>query len=128
MVIDSSALGAIILEEPDASMYASAILNDAVRLISSATLVEISLVLIRRREPNATAALDALISRLRVVVVAVDRDQAMLAREAFRRYGKGIHPAGLNFGDCFSYALAKQTRETLLFKGNDFAQTDIPRA
>ncbi|MGA2438679.1 MAG: type II toxin-antitoxin system VapC family toxin [Acidobacteriaceae bacterium] len=125
MVIDSSALLAIFLEEPDASIYASAILNDRIRLISAATLAEASIVAIRRRQPDPIAALDILTTRLRLVVIPVDHEQALLARDGFRRFGKGRHPAGLNFGDCFSYALAKQRGEPLLFKGNDFSQTDV---
>ncbi|MGA2897513.1 MAG: type II toxin-antitoxin system VapC family toxin [Acidobacteriaceae bacterium] len=125
MVIDSSALLAIFLEEPDASIYASAILNDRIRLVSAATLAEASIVAIRRRQPDPIAALDILTTRLRLVVIPVDHEQALLARDGFRRFGKGRHPAGLNFGDCFSYALAKQRGEPLLFKGNDFSQTDV---
>ena len=125
MVIDSSALLAIFLEEPDASIYASAILNDRRRLISAATLAETSIVAIRRRQPDPIVALDILMTWLRLVVIPVDHEQALLARDGFRRFGKGRHPAGLNFGDCFSYALAKQRGELLLFKGNDFSQTDV---
>ena len=125
MVIDSSALMAIFLNEPDASIYASAIVNDLRRLISAATLAEVSIVAIRRRRPDPIAALDILPTRLRLVVIPVDHEQALLARDGFRRFGKGRHPAGLNFGDCFSYALAKQRGEPLLFKGNDFSQTDV---
>ena len=125
MVIDSSALMAIFLNEPDASIYASAILNDRMRLISAATLAESSIVAIRRRRPDPIAALDILTTRLRLVVIPVDHEQALLARDGFRRFGKGRHRAGLNFGDCFSYALAKQRGEPLLFKGNDFSQTDV---
>ena len=125
MVIDSSALMAIFLNEPDASIYASAIVNDLRRLISAATLAEASIVAIRRRRPDPIAALDILTTRLRLVVIPVDHEQALLARDGFRRFGKGRHPAGLNFGDCFSYALAKQRGEPLLFKGNDFSQTDV---
>jgi len=125
MVIDSSALMAIFLVEADASIYASAILNDWIRLISAATLAEASIVAIRRRQPDPIAALDILTTRLRLVVIPVDHEQALLARDGFRRFGKGRHPAGLNFGDCFSYALAKQRGEPLLFKGNDFSQTDV---
>ncbi len=125
MVIDSSALLAIFLEEPNASIYASAILNDRIRLISAATLAEASIVAIRRRQPDPIAALDILTTRLRLVVIPVDHEQALLARDGFRRFGKGRHPAGLNFGDCFSYALAKQRGEPLLFKGDDFSQTDV---
>ncbi len=125
MVIDSSALLAIFLEEPDASIYASAIVNDRRRLISAATLAETSIVAIRRRQPDPIVALDTLTTRLRLVVIPVDHEQALLARDGFRRFGKGRHTAGLNFGDCFSYALAKQRGEPLLFKGNDFSQTDV---
>jgi ribonuclease VapC len=125
MVIDSSALLAIFLDEPDASIYASAIVNDRRRLISAATLAETSIVAIRRRKPDPIAALDILTTRLRLVVIPVDHEQALLARDGFRRFGKGRHRAGLNFGDCFSYALAKQRGEPLLFKGNDFSQTDV---
>jgi ribonuclease VapC len=125
MVIDSSALMAIFLGEPDASIYASAILNDRVRLISAATLAEASIVAIRRRRPDPIAAIDTLTTRLRLVVLPVDHEQALLARDGFRRFGRGRHPAALNFGDCFSYALAKQRGEPLLFKGNDFSQTDV---
>src|SRR3978361_1899060 len=107
MVIDSSALAAILLEEPDESLYFSAIANSPVRLISAATLLEISLVLIQRRGNSGTAALDTLIKRMKIRVVDVDEAQALLAREAYRRYGKGRDKAGLNFGDCFSYALAR---------------------
>ena len=79
----------------------------------------------RLRTPDPVAAFDNLIDKLGIEVVTVDREQALLAREAFRRFGKGRHKAGLNFGDCFAYALAKQTNEPLLYKGNDFSQTDI---
>jgi ribonuclease VapC len=129
MVIDSSALGAILLEESDASVYVAAIANDVHRLVSVATLLEISIVLMRRREHNAgVTALDTLIAQMRITAVPVDHEQLLLAREAFRRYGNGRHKAGLTFGDCFSYALAKQRREPLLYKGNDFIQTDIVSA
>ena len=125
MVIDSSALLAIFLVEPDASIYASAIVNDRRRLISAATLAEASIVAMMRRKPDPIAAFDVLTTRLRLEVVAVDHEQALLARDGFRRFGKGRHPASLNFGDCFSYALAKQRGEPLLFKGDDFNRTDV---
>jgi ribonuclease VapC len=125
MVIDSSALLAIIFEEPDASIYASAILSSPTRIFSAASLVETSMVSLRLRVPDPLAVLDGLILRLEIVVIPVDREQALLAREAFRRFGKGRHKAGLNFGDCFSYALAKQTGEPLLYKGGDFSHTDV---
>jgi len=128
MVIDSSALAAILFEEHDASAYFYAIANAKPRLLSAATLLEISLVVIRRRTPGGAAAVDTLLSKLRVEIVSVDAAQALLAREAYQRYGKGINKAGLNFGDCFSYALAKQIGEPLLFKGDDFTETDLLRA
>jgi ribonuclease VapC len=128
MVIDSSAIAAIVLEESDASIYISAITNDSTRLISSATLVEVSIVLMRRRKADAITALDTLMMLLSIVVIPVSHDHALLAREAFRRFGKGRDRAGLNFGDCFSYALAKHTGEPLLYKGNDFTHTDIAAA
>ena len=128
MVIDSSALMAILLEEPDASVYASAIMNDSTRLVSAATLVEASIVMLSRRQGDALAALDLLTTRLRLLVIPIDHEQSLLARDGFRRFGKGRHSAGLNFGDCFSYALSKQTGEALLFKGNDFSETDVLRA
>ena len=99
--------------------------NSAICLLSAASLVETSIVAMRLRTPDPVTAFDDLIDKLGIEVVSVDREQALLAREAFRRFGKGRHKAGLNFGDCFAYALAKQTNEPLLYKGNDFSQTDI---
>jgi ribonuclease VapC len=125
MVVDTSALMAIFLEEPDASAYISAMASDTKRMISAATLVEASIVAMMRRRPDPIAALDILMTRLRIEVVPVDGEQARLARDGFRRFGKGRASAGLNFGDCFSYALAKQLGEPLLFKGNDFGKTDV---
>jgi ribonuclease VapC len=128
MVIDSSALLSIVLAEPDASIYASAILNSNGRMLSAVSLVEASMVAMRYRTPDPLALLDNLIERFEIIIVPVNREHALLARDAFRRFGKGRHKAGLNFGDCFSYALAKQTGEPLLYKGNDFSKTDIPSA
>lgn len=125
MVVDSSALMSIFFEEADGSVYASAILNDSPRLISAASLLEASMVAIRWRQPDPTSALDLLVARLGLEVIPVDHGQVLLARDGFRRFGKGRHPAGLNFGDCFSYALAKQSGEPLLFKGQDFGKTDV---
>jgi ribonuclease VapC len=129
MVIDSSALIAIILEEPDSSGYVSAIASDTKRLVSVAALLECSIVLMRRiKDYSGVTALDTLILQLRIIAVPVDHDQTLFAREAFRRFGKGRHKAGLNFGDCFSYALARQTGEPLLYKGDNFSRTDITSA
>ena len=124
MVVDSSPLIAILHREPDASMYLAAILNDPTRWISAATLLETSIVSIRWDKGDAMVALDVLVARLKLTVVSVNHEQVLIAREAYRRFGKGQHKAGLNFGDCFSYALSKYSGEPLLFKGNDFSQTD----
>ena len=128
MVIDTSALAAILLDEPDASVYASAMLNSPDCLFSAASRVEISMIAMRLLSPDPLTVLDDLIRSMDISIVAVDHEQAIFAREAFRRFGKGRHKARLNFGDCFSYALAKQTGEPLLYKGNDFSETDIARA
>ena len=128
MVIASSALLAIIFEEPDASIYLSALLNSDNCLVSAASLVETSMVSLRLRSPDPITLLDDLINRIEIIVAPVDHEQALLAREAFRRFGKRRHKAGLNFGDCFAYALAKQTGEPLLYKGSDFSLTDIVSA
>lgn len=123
MVVDTSAIMAILLAEPDAARYARAIGAADVRLISAATVLECSIVAIARFGNDATLA--AWMADHAFEVVAVDAAQAGLARDAFLRFGKGRHPAGLNYGDCFSYALAKAHHEPLLFKGNDFPLTDL---
>jgi ribonuclease VapC len=125
MVIDTSALVAVLSMEPEAAQLVAAIEVDATRLISAAALVEVSMVIESRHRSAGARELDLFISKAGLVVEAVTPDQAEVAREAWRRFGKGRHPAGLNFGDCFSYALARTTGEPLLFKGNDFGQTDI---
>ena len=128
MIADTSALIAIIFGEPDAAVLLGTIREATNVRLSAANFVEASLVLMRRRTPNGQALLDYLVRDFEIEVVPVTREHALLARQAFQKYGKGRHPARLNFGDCFSYALAKQTGEPLLFKGNDFSQTDLPRA
>lgn len=125
MVIDTSALVALLALEPDAARMAAAIEADPVRLVSAATLVEASLVMEIRQGEAATRELDLLLARADVQVEAVSSEQADIARQAWRRFGKGRHPAALNFGDCFSYALSKASGESLLFKGADFANTDV---
>ncbi|HME01294.1 MAG TPA: type II toxin-antitoxin system VapC family toxin [Terriglobia bacterium] len=125
MVIDSSALVAILFDEPERSHFNRLIEADRVRLISAATFLEAALVVEARRGEAAGRELDLLMHRARVSVVSVDAEQAETARAAWRRYGKGRHKAGLNYGDCFSYALAKVSGEPLLAKGDDFAQTDV---
>lgn len=125
MVIDTSALVAILLSEPEQPRFAELIANAGVRLISAATELETSMVIEARRGPAGGRELDLLLHRARVTVVEVTAEQAELAREAWRRFGKGRHPAGLNYGDCFSYALAQVSGEPLLCKGEDFVKTDI---
>jgi ribonuclease VapC len=127
MVVDTSAIAAILLGEPSAPGIAAAIEAGAVRLLSAANLLEVSIVIESRKGEVGGRELDLLLYRADIELVAVDQDQAELARSAWRRFGKGRHPAALNYGDCFAYALAKSRRMPLLFQGDDFAQTDIER-
>ncbi len=128
MVIDTSAIVAIFFNEPDALHYRQRIAEDPVRLMSAATLVEVTMVIEGRFGEAGGTELDLWLQKANVDVVAVTADYADQARRAWRRYGKGRHPAALNYGDCFSYALALLTGEPLLFKGNDFSQTDVRAA
>ncbi|MDH0615647.1 MULTISPECIES: type II toxin-antitoxin system VapC family toxin [unclassified Agrobacterium] len=128
MVIDTSAIVAIFFNEPDAADYSKRIADDPIRLISAATLVEAGMVVEGRFGEPGGAELDLWLHKAKVEVAAVTAEHADQARRAWRRYGKGRHPASLNYGDCFSYALASLTGEPLLFKGNDFRQTDIEAA
>lgn len=125
MVIDTSALLAILQNEPERRRFNEAIEAADTRAVSTASFVESSMVLESRYGADGVRALDLFIAKARISLAPVDEDQAELARQAFRNYGKGRHPAGLNFGDCFSYALARSLDEPLLFKGNDFSQTDV---
>lgn len=128
MVIDTSAIVAIAFDEPEALSFEALIADDPVRLISAATVFEASMVLESRLGEQGGSELDLWLHRINAEIVAVSADHSDQARRAWRRYGKGRHPAGLNFGDCFSYALAKLTSEPLLFKGHDFSETDIRAA
>ncbi len=128
MIVETSALLAIIFDEEEARSFVIAIHRDAVRLISSASVLEAAIVLQRRFGKGGDTELDPLVESLRLEVRPVDLDQLRWARFAFETYGRGRHPAKLNFGDCFSYALAKTTGESLLYKGSDFAQTDLKSA
>lgn len=125
MVIDTSALFAMLTDEPDAEAYEAAVEVDPVRLMSTATFVEAAIVIESRYGESGGRELDLWIHRAGLDLAAVSREQAELARDAYRRYGRGQHPAGLNYGDCFSYALAATTGEPLLCKGDDFTRTDI---
>ncbi len=128
MVIDTSAIVAIFFNEPDAPLFRERIAEDPVRLISAATVVEAAMVIEARFGEAGGAELDLWLHKADVEIVPVSAEHADQARRAWRRFGKGRHPAGLNFGDCFSYALAALSGEPLLFKGNDFSQTDIKAA
>jgi ribonuclease VapC len=125
MIIDTSALIAILFNEADADLYANALASSEHRLMSAANYLESGIVIDRQRGAAAGRQLDSLILRAEVKVESVTREQADIARQAYLDFGKGAHPAGLNFGDCFSYALAKSLGLPLLFKGEDFALTDI---
>lgn len=127
MVIDTSALVAILGGEPEQAVFIDAIDRSELRLVSAATHVEASIVIDVRYGPAGVHDLDRLLDRAGFEIVPVDAEQALAARSAFQRYGKGRHPAGLNYGDCFTYALAVTTGEPLLFKGGDFSQTDVPQ-
>lgn len=127
MVIDTSAIVAIALNEPDAAELELRIADDPVRLISAATVLETTIVLETRLGDAGGREFDLWLLKVEAEVVPVDAEQIASARRAWRRYGKGRHPAGLNYGDCFSYALALTRGEPLVFKGEDFAKTDINR-
>lgn len=128
MVIDTSAIVAILFEEADYLRYADAIEAAPTRLVSAVTRVELSFVIEGRKGEAGRSRLERFFSLSGTEIVAVTPEQAGFAIDAFRRFGKGRHPAGLNIGDCFSYALAKATDHPLLFKGDDFARTDVRAA
>ena len=125
MIIDTSAVLAILFNESDAETYARAISEAESRRMSAANFVEAAIVVEAQTEEPGSRQFDALIRRAGIVIEPVTEDQAHAARQAYTDYGKGRHAAGLNFGDCFAYALAKVTREPLLFKGQDFSKTDL---
>jgi ribonuclease VapC len=129
MIVDTSALIAILRDEPDAPVFAIAIENASQRRMPAANFLEAAVVIDGSRDPVASRRFDELIAEAGIVIEPVTEAQARIAREAYRDFGKGSgHPAQLNFGDCFAYALAKATGEPLLFKGNDFIHTDITPA
>ncbi|MSP83794.1 MAG: type II toxin-antitoxin system VapC family toxin [Alphaproteobacteria bacterium] len=125
MVIDTSALLAILFDEPERRRFNELIEADGTRLISAASFVESTMVMEMRRHEAGSRGLEAFLKCADVTVMPVDVEQAHAANRAFRWFGKGRHPARLTFGDCFAYALAITTGEPLLFKGGDFALTDI---
>ena len=127
MVLDTSALLALLLDEPEAEDFRAALEEDTTRLVSAATLLETALVIEARKGEPGGRELDTLIQKAEVVLVPVDAEHVSEARRAYARFGKGRHAAGLNFGDVFAYALARTAGEALLFKGDDFSKTDIRR-
>lgn len=125
MILDTSALAAILFAEPEAARYTQVIHDADICRISAANFVELSIVIESQIGPEAGRQCDTFLRRAGVLIEPVTLEQAHLARQAFLDFGKRRHPAGLNFGDCFAYALAKATAEPLLFKGEDFRKTDI---
>ena len=125
MIIDSSALVAILTSESDADVLEDALVASPARRISAVTYVEASIVMDSPGRPVVSHALDNFLQISQIGIEPVTVQQARLARQAYREFGKGHHRAGLNFGDCFAYALAKEKGEPLLFKGNDFLRTDV---
>lgn len=129
MIIDSSALMAILFAEPEAGACAKAIEDAQKRRLSVANFLEAAIIADGRRDPIIRHRFDDFLHEADITIESVDLEQVTIAREAYRDFGKGSgHPARLNFGDCFAYALARQRGEPLLFKGSDFAHTDITPA
>ena len=128
MIVDTSAVLAVLFGEPDAERYARAMAGASRCRMSVASLLEAAIVLESRSGAAGGHELDVFVERALIELAPVTAEHAQAARRAWRRFGKGNHPAGLNFGDCFAYALAEATREPLLFKGRDFALTDIEAA
>ncbi len=128
MVIDTSAVVAILKLEPEARAFAALIVADRVRLLSAANYVEANIVMSRRGGDGGIDDLHILLRKLSIEITPISVRDAERAAQAHRRFGRGHHPARLNFGDCFAYALAVETGEPLLFKGDDFARTDVARA
>ena len=128
MIIDTSAIVAILNDEPERRAFNEAIERSDICLLSAASFLEASIVIENNRGYEGLRDFDLWMATAGIELAPVDADQAQIAREAFRQYGKGRHPAALNFGDCFSYALAKAAGFPLLFKGEDFTKTDIQAA
>jgi len=128
MVIDTSALVALFLNEPEREEFLELILKSEKRLLSAAAMVETGIVLEARRNEVAARELDLFLHEAEIEIISVDRTQAEQARVAFRKYGKGRHPAALNFGDCFTYALAIVSGEPVLAKGDEFQRANLKKA
>jgi ribonuclease VapC len=127
MVLDTSALLALLLDEPEAEAFRAALDDDEARLVSAATLLEAAIVIEAKKGEAGGRELDLLVHRAAMTIVPVDADHVAEARRAWRRFGRGRHAAGLNFGDVFGYALARASGEPLLFKGDDFSKNDVAR-
>jgi ribonuclease VapC len=125
MILDTSAIAAVFFEEPEREQYTKMIHDAEACRISAANFVELSIVIEGQLGLEAMQRCDLFMRRARIAVEPVSREQAYIARQAFHDFGKGRHPAGLNFGDCFAYALSRITGEPLLFKGDDFKNTDV---
>ena len=125
MVVDSSAVLAILFKEPERDTFSDALADAGIRLMSSVNALEAAVVVSSRKGSFGAMELDLLLHRADFEVVPFTTDHLRLARDAYERYGKGRHPAGLNLGDCCAYALARHTGEALLFKGDDFTRTDV---
>lgn len=125
MVIDTSAIIAILYEEREADLFANAISSAAIKLMSAGTALELSIVSRAKKGEIGNKKVMAFLSTSKIDIIPFDTEQLEIARDTLAKYGKGNHKAKLNFGDCFSYALAKVSREPLFFKGNDFSLTDI---
>lgn len=125
MIVDTSVVIAILRDEPDAAEIREALSRPQGRRMSAVSYVEAGIVVDCNRNPVLSRRLDDLLREVQIAIEPVTVEQARLAREAYRDFGKGRHRAGLNFGDCFAYALAKEKGDTLLFKGDDFCHTDI---
>lgn len=128
MIVDTSAVLAVLFEENDAELYARALTQADSCRMSAATFVEAAIVVDTQTKERGSRQFDAFMRRVRIAIEPVTEEQAHIARQAYADFGKGRHPAGLNFGDCFAYALAKVTGEPLLFKGKDFKKTDVASA
>ncbi|MER8501580.1 MULTISPECIES: type II toxin-antitoxin system VapC family toxin [unclassified Mesorhizobium] len=128
MVIDTSAVVAILRSEPEAARLERALVLDPIRLVPATCVLEARMVLVSRRGEHALAEIDLWLRKIEADIIPVDSELVDLATQGWLTYGKGHHPAALNFADCLSYALAKRADEPLLFVGNDFSQTDIEAA
>ncbi|MBB4277500.1 type II toxin-antitoxin system VapC family toxin [Rhizobium mongolense] len=128
MVLDTSAIVAILRSEPEAAALERTVVANPVRLVPATCVLEARMVLVGRRGEHALAEIDLWLARIEADIIPVDADLVDLATQAWLTYGKGRHPAALNFADCFSYALAKRADEPLLFIGEDFSRTDIEAA